>query len=143
MSQSEPMEPYEQGDNAVADFARQSREFLDKGRQYLAAGDLHQASEKGWGAAAWMAKAVAESQGWQYNRHDEFFTVMRQAQDVSGDGRLRNLRRAANELHGYYYTRRRFLSLDDIGQGLDEVALLLDILQPLTETGVGAIDVNF
>lgn len=133
MSQSVPMEPYEQGDNAVADFARQSREFLDRGREYLAAGDLHQASEKGWGAAAWMAKAVAESQGWQYKRHDEFFTVMRQAQDLSGDMRLRNLRRAANELHGYFYTRRRFLSSDDIEQGLEEVAQLLDILQSLTE----------
>ena len=139
MSQSVPMEPYEEGDNAVADFARRSREFLDKGREYLAAGDLHQASEKGWGAAAWMAKSVAEARGWQYNRHDEFFTVMRQAQDVSGDSRLRNLRRAANELHGYYYTRRRFLRSDDIGQGLDEVATLLDILQPLTGlNGVGA-----
>ena len=137
MSQSVPMEPYEQGNSAIADFARQSREFLDKGRQYLAAGDLHQASEKGWGAAAWMARAVAEAQGWQYKRHDEFFTVMRQAQDVSGDDRLRNLRRAANELHGYYYTRRIFLQSDDIVQGLDEVALLLDILQPLTDTDAG------
>ena len=133
MSQSTPMEPYDQGDNAVADFAQQSREFLDKGREYLAAGDLHQASEKGWGAAAWMAKAVAEARGWQYNRHDEFFTVMRQAQDVSGDARLRGLRRAANELHGYYYTRKIFLRSDDIGEGLAEVAELLDILQPLTE----------
>ena len=133
------MEPFEQGDNAVADFARQSREFLDKGREYLVAGDLHQASEKGWGAAAWMAKAVAEAQGWQYNRHDEFFTVMRQSQDVSGDARLRNLRRTATELHGYCYTRRRFLNSDDIGQGLDEVGLLLDILQPLAElNGDGA-----
>lgn len=133
MSQSVPMEPYEEEDNAVADFARQSREFLGRGREYLAAGDLRQASEKGWGAAAWMAKAVAEAQGWQYNRHDEFFTVIRQAQDISGDARLRNLRRAANELHGYYYTRKRFLRSDDIGQGLDEMTLLLDILQPLTE----------
>ena len=84
-----------------------------------------------------MAKAVAETQGWQYKRHDEFFTVMRQAQDVSGDDRLRNLRRAANELHGYYYTRRIFLHSDDIGQGLEEVALLLDILRPLTQTDAG------
>ena len=142
MSQSVPMEPFEPGENnpgeeAVADFARQSREFLAKGKEYLAAGDLHQASEKGWGAAAWMAKAVAEARGWQYKRHDEFFTVMRQAQDLSGDSRLRNLRRAANELHGYYYTRRIFLHSDDIGQGLDEVAFLLDILQPLTEPDAG------
>ena len=140
MGQSVPMEPYEQGDDAVSDFARQSSVFLDRSREYLSAGDLHQASEKGWGAAAWMAKAVAEAQGWQYNRHDEFFTVMRQAQDVSGDARLRNLRRAANELHGYYYTRGRFLRLDDIGQGLDEMALLLDILQPLTELNGSGVD---
>ena len=137
MGQSVPMQPYDEEDNAVEDFARQSREFLDRGREYLAAGDLHQASEKGWGAAAWMAKAVAEAQGWQYNRHDEFFTVLHQAQDVSGDVRLRNLRRAANELHGYYYTRKRFLRSDDIGQGLEEVTLLLDILQPLTEPDTG------
>ena len=39
--------------------AAQSREFLYKGREYLAAGDVHQASEKGRGAAAHMAKAVA------------------------------------------------------------------------------------
>ena len=140
MGQSVPMEPYEQGDNAVSDFARQSSVFLDRSREYLSAGDLHQASEKGWGAAAWMAKAVAEAQGWQYNRHDEFFTVMRQAQDVSADARLRNLRRAANELHGYYYTRGRFLRSDDIGQGLDEMALLLDILQPLTELNGSGVD---
>ena len=120
MSQSVPMEPYEHGEEAVANFARQSREFLGKGKEYLAAGDLHQASEKGWGAAAWMAKAVAEAQGWQYKRHDEFFTVMRRAQEVSGDPRLRNLRRAANELHGFFYPRRIFLQPDDIGQGLDE-----------------------
>ncbi len=29
--------------------AAQSHEFLSKGREYLAAGDVHQASEKGWG----------------------------------------------------------------------------------------------
>ncbi len=127
------MEPYEQPANAVADYRQQSRAFLVKGREYLADDDLHQASEKGWGAAAWMAKAVAEAQGWEYKRHDEFFTVMRQAEELSRDTRLRNLRRAANELHGYFYTRRMFLQADDIGQGLDEVELLLDILQPLTE----------
>ena len=44
------MEPYEQPVNAVADYRQQSRAFLVKGREYLADGDLHQASEKGWGS---------------------------------------------------------------------------------------------
>ena len=133
MSQSIPMEPYENGAAVVADYREQSKEFLSKGREYLANGDLHQAAEKGWGAAAWMAKAAAEAQGWQYNRHDEFFTVMYHAQDLTGDIRLENLRRVANELHGFYYTRKRFLRSDVVGRGLDDVELLVDILQPLTE----------
>ena len=127
------MELYEQDVNVVTDYRQQSREFLGKSREYLADGDLHQAAEKGWGAAAWMAKAVAEAQGWEYKRHDQFFTVMYQASDLSGDDRLDGLRGTANELHGFFYTRKRFLRPDVIGRGLDRMETLLDILQPLTE----------
>ena len=133
MSQTSPMEPFEQ--DAVADYRQQSREFLAKGREYLSAGDWHQAAEKGWGAAAWMAKAVAEAQVWQYRRHDEFFTVMYQAEEMSGDARLTDLRGAANELHGFFYTRKMLLRPDAISRGLDRMEVLLDILQPLTEVG--------
>ena len=135
MAQTSPMEPYEEDGNALADYRQQSKAFLVKGREYLADGDLHQASEKGWGAAAWMAKAVAVAQGWQYQRHDEFFTVMYQAEDRSGDARLRNLWTMANTLHGFFYTRKIFLRPNVISQGLDQVELLLDILEPLTEPG--------
>ncbi len=133
MAQTSPMEPFERDGDAVADYRQQSREFLSKGRVYLADGDLHQASEKGWGAAAWMAKAVAEAQGWQYRRHDEFFTVMHQAEDLCGDARLSDLRARANELHGFFYMRKTLLRPDAIGRGLDRMEVLLDILQPLTE----------
>ena len=128
MNESSPMEPYEQDDGAVADYRDQASEFLVKGREYLATGDLHQAAEKGWGAAAWMAKAVAEAQGWKYSRHDEFFTVMYQAQDFTGEPRLENLRRVANELHGFFYTRKLFLRPDVIERNLDQIDILLDIL---------------
>ena len=133
MAQTSPMEPFDQDGNAVADYRQQSREFLVKGREYLAAGDWHQAAEKGWGAAAWMAKAVAEAQGWKYTMHDEFFTVMYQAEELSGDARVTDLRARANELHGFFYTRKMFLRPDVINRGLDRMELLLDILEPLTE----------
>ena len=48
---------------AVADYVNQARDFLAKSREYLTQGDLHQASEKGWGAAAHLVKAVAIAQG--------------------------------------------------------------------------------
>ena len=129
--QTSPVEAFE-SDDAVGDYCQQARQFMAKSRQYLADGDLHQASEKGWGAAAWMAKAVAEAQGWKYTRHDEFADVMNRARTLSCDDRLRNFRRVANELHGYFYTRKRFLDAEDIGDGLDQIAVLLDILEPLT-----------
>lgn len=133
MTQSSPIEPFNEPSVAVADYRQQAREFLVKSHQYLADGDLHQASEKGWGAAAWMAKAVADAQGWNYERHAQFNVVMYQAQDLSGDARLDDLRGNANELHGYFYTRKLFLRADVISRGLDRMATLLDILEPLTE----------
>ena len=128
-----PMEPYEQNDNAAADYHRQSRLFLVRAREYLAVDDLHQASEKGWGAAAWMAKAVAEAQGWHYGKHDEFFTVMYQAESLSDDPRLPGMWHVANTLHGFFYTRKMFLRSDAIRQGLDQIETVMDILEPLTE----------
>ena len=127
------MEPYENGDTEVANYGKQSREFLAKGRSYLADGELHQASEKGWGAAAWMAKAVAEAHGWKYTRHSEFFKVMHQSRQLSGDSRLRTLTDTASTLHGNYHEREIFLFANTIGEGLSDMELLLDILQPLTE----------
>ena len=117
---------------AIEDYRQQAREFLDKGRGYLAEGDLHQASEKGWGAAAWMAKAVATAQGWEYRRHDQFGVVLNNARLMLGDDRLRGLRGIANDLHGNYYKRRFLLDAESIGLDLDSVAQLLDILEPLT-----------
>lgn len=134
MRPSSPIEPFNESAAAVADYRQQAHEFLAKSRQYLADDDLHQAAEKGWGAAAWMAKAVADAQHWDYDRHAQFNTVMYQAQDLCGDVRLDDLRGNANELHGYFYTRKVFLRADVISRGLDRMAILLDILEPLTET---------
>ena len=117
---------------AVADYQLQAREFLAKAREYLAADDLHQASEKGWGAAAWMAKAVAEVQGWRYSEHAEFAVVCRNASDLTGNERLLDLSNTAYGLHRNYYTRKMFLSGRTIARDLDQMAELLDVLEPLT-----------
>ena len=120
---------------AVADYRKQARDFLVKSREYLADDDLHQASEKGWGAAAWMAKAVAEAQGWEYERHDQFNNVLNNARAATGNDRLPRLSRIANRLHRNFYTRRRFLDANSIGQNLDFISEMLDALEPLTDTG--------
>ena len=117
---------------AAADYAAQAREFLERSRVYLAEGQLHQASEKGWGAVAHMAKAVALTQGWVYETHADFHVVGHNAQARLGDERIRPLRAIADALHGNFYKRKRFLRADEIDGDLDSVAELLDALAPLT-----------
>ena len=116
----------------IIDYAAQAHEFLAKSREYLAQGDLHQASEKGWGAAAHMAKAVAVAQGWTYDTHSDFSLVVDQARRLTGNSGLRGFRGIANELHGNYYRRKRHLNSDLIREDLEIVAEMLDILHPLT-----------
>ena len=122
------------GDNLeeIADYETQAHEFLGMAWDFLAAGNLHQASEKGWGAASHMAKAVAVAQGWQYGNHAEFSNVMYQARHLTGNPRLRQLRGVANELHLNYYKRKRNLNAGEIREDLEEVVELLEILHPLT-----------
>ena len=115
---------------AVGDYATQAGEFLAQAREYLAGGRLHKASERGWDAAAHMAKAVATAQGWEYDAHDGFSVVLNRARRVTGDDRLGGLRGIANELHGNYYRRKRHLNAELIGQDIESVAQLLGILAP-------------
>ena len=121
---------------AIEDYAAQARDFLSRAREYVAQGDLHQASEKGWGAAAHMAKAVALAQGWSYDTHAEFSYVLNQARRQTGNDYLRSLRGIANDLHGNYYRRKRHLDREEIARDVESVAELLELLEPLTDGAV-------
>lgn len=119
---------------AVIDFEAQAREFFERAQEYLARGDLQQASEKGWGAASHMAKAVALSQGWRYESHAEFSVVLNQAWKATGNDRIADLKGFPNELHGNYYRRKRHLDADEIAFDLRRVSELLEALSPLVES---------
>ena len=110
----------------------QAREFLAKAREYFDAGDLHQASEKGWGAAVHMAKAVALAQGWQYERHSHLHCVMNQAAMLSSSERLPLLHGRAKTLHANLYELGPDLDAGRIQEDLRSMGELLDLLEPLT-----------
>lgn len=122
----------------IEDYQEQSREFMAKSYVYLTAGDLHQASEKGWGAASHMAKAVAVAQGWQYDSHSGFNEVMFQASQMSGNPRIHVIRGIANDLHVNYYRRKRHLNAQEIEASLGYIAELINLLAPLTNPTPGA-----
>ena len=105
-------------------------EFLIKARAYLAADDLLQASEKGWGAAAQAVKAVAESRGWNHSGHRQLHQAIDRLVRETGNIELRNLFSAANTLHVNFYDG--FLSAQAIGETLAGVERLVEQLRPLT-----------
>ena len=117
----------------VEDYRKQAWDFLGQSKQFLAAGDLHQASEKAWGAAAHMAKAVAENKGWPYDSHPGFSEVINHVWAETGNDDVRRLRGVANDLHGNYYKRKMHLDASVIERDMEDVETLLNILVPLTE----------
>ena len=103
--------------------------MLSQGFMELEQGDLRQASEKGWGAAAQMLKSIAEQRGWDHNGHRLIRRVASRLADETGDNEIRQLYRVADSLHINFYE-----DLDttaDVESGLEDVGRLLDKLEPL------------
>ncbi len=116
----------------IADYQAQAEEFLAKSRESLAQRDFHQAPEKGWGAVAPMDKAVAVAQGWAYDSHSDFSSVLYQARLLAGNSGLLGMRAIASELHANYYRRKRHLNAESIRKEIESITEMLAILQPLT-----------
>ena len=118
-------------DPVAQEYIQQSRDFLEKARRYLAEDDLHQASEKGWGAASHMTKAVAHANDWEYAQHRHFHAILDNVRRKTGINDLLRLSAVANGLHKNFYERKSLLNAEDIGIALANIQALLDILEPL------------
>ena len=115
----------------VTDHVALARSFLERSKSYLAQGDLHQASEKGWGAASHIIKAVAAANNWEYNYHDQFESVVINARQRYRQPSLLEVSRAAEALHRNYYRRALLLNADAIREEIDDVERMVNIIEPL------------
>jgi hypothetical protein len=106
-----------------------SEHFLAQARQELAAGDLPQASEKGWGATTQILKAIAEQRGWEHDRHRHYLRIASRLRAETGDGDISRLFGVANLLHENFHEND--MSSDDVADSLDDVEALLDKLIPM------------
>lgn len=119
---------------ATVDFhIETSRRMLEQAGRELGAGDVMQASEKGWGAAAHTVKAVAEQRGWRHERHGDLFSVARRIADELEQPRIRDLFRYAGALHTNFY--EGWLADEDVERGLEEVRELLGLLEGALSSG--------
>ena len=105
--------------------------FLLKARAYLDEGDLLQASEKGWGAAAQTLKAVAEERGWRHTSHGDLYRAVDRLVNERADVQLRRLFHSASALHQNFY--EGWMTEDSVADGLTAV-------EDFTQRLAGAID---
>ena len=106
-----------------------SRQLLRQGREELAQGDTRQASEKGWGAAARIVKAIAESRGWTHGGHGQLFTAVRNLREETGDEEIGRLFHVANSLHNNFYENNQ--ETETVHEALDDVERFVDKVEPL------------
>ena len=110
-------------------YRQQSRRFLEQARRELREGDLAQASEKGWGAASQMVKAVAQARGWQHDQHRLLLRAVTTLNQEQDDGEVSRLFWAAQVLHTNFYESE--MDEATVLTALDDVARLVDKLEAL------------
>ena len=84
-------------------YREQGRAFLAQASTELAQNDIRQASEKCWGAASQMAKAIASERNWAHNDHRALYQAVGKLADEIDDQELRRLFSIAGQLHTNFY----------------------------------------
>ena len=113
----------------IARYRIASRELLRQAAEELATGDTRQASEKGWGGAAQMVKALAEQRGWDHHGHELLFRAVDRLAQETGDSELVVLFQAASGMHTNFY--EDWYPSSSVEAGLRAMERLLDKLETL------------
>lgn len=113
----------------IARYRIASRELLGQATRELAAGDTRQASEKGWGAAAQMVKALAERRGWDHHSHALLFQAVDRLAQESANQELIVLFQLASGMHTNFY--EDWYPSSSVVAGLRAMERFLDRLEPL------------
>ncbi len=103
-----------------------SADLFEQANIELEAGDLIQASEKFWGAAAHSLKSIAEHRGWEHKSHAHFYRIIRNLSDETDDKQLIYLFNAADSLHSNFY--ENWMQEDEIRHYATQVNQLIQRL---------------
>ena len=110
-------------------YKQTGRWMMDKAEWEFRQGDLMQASEKAWGAAAHFLKAMAVLRGLNHNSHHHLVEVAEALAEETGNDEIILLFHTAESLHANFYgasMRERAVRL-----GLDKMQRFLDILEAI------------
>ena len=112
-------------------YAAMSQRYIEQAEEEFQKGDLGQASNKAWGAAALTLKSIAERRGWNHNRHGLLYDISGQMADELGRPDLRAMFRSANAMHQNYY--EDWLAIDEVRDGIEDAKAYLRELETSQE----------
>ena len=106
-----------------------SSKYLSEGWRFLKEGDLQQASDKFWGAAAEAIKALAEVRGWPHHRYRQLMEVLSRLFAETKDEELLKLRAMAEALHSNFY--EEYMGREEVEVHAKAVERLVEKLKAL------------
>ncbi len=121
---------------AATQYVQQGRVFLTQAADEFARGDLMQASEKGWGAAAQLVKATAAERGWRHGQHRLLFDAVRRLAEEVGEADLRAQFAIASDLHANF--DEGYLPAPDVEHHLGHVAAFVEGVESILANGAAA-----
>ena len=104
-----------------------ARKYLKESEVFMGKGDYVQASEKLWGAAAEMVKAVAAKRGVELKTHGDLWGFVRELRNELKDPELSRLFLQANYLHQNLY--EGVLPAEAVTDGAGAVKQFVDKLE--------------
>lgn len=108
-----------------------SEKYLTETEEFLRKEDYVQASEKAWGAAAQVVKAVATKRGIDLMSHRELHEFASKLGEELGDKELGRLWRSATSLHQNFY--ENWFAPEQVQEGVEDVRLLAEKLKKSLE----------
>lgn len=110
-----------------------SRTYLVQAAEELDQGDLTQASEKAWGAASTILKAVADQRGWEHRKHADLYRVVNRLVAETRDSGLREQFAMAGDLYNNFYEGG--MNREHVEQLLPQVVRLVERVEGLLDDG--------
>ena len=108
-------------------YAAMSQRYIEQADEEFEKGDLGQASNKAWGAAALALKSIAELRGWNHNKHGLLYDISGQVADELALPHLRARFRSANAMHQNYY--EDWMAVDEVRDGIEDAKTYLRELE--------------
>lgn len=110
-------------------YTKLSEKYLRDAEDLLAKGEYIQASEKLWGSAALIVKAVAARKGIAILSHGDLFSFVRKLGEEENKPELRRLFSVANTLHQNFY--ENWLNEDVVKEYAEDIKQLITELKKL------------